>query len=233
MYRFTSLLLFPALLMLFFIMAGCGNENANTAAEEKTSTEKPNTEEVTKKKEEKVILFFGNSLTAGLGLKEEETFTYIIDQRLDSLGVPYTVVNAGLSGETSAGGLGRIEWVLQQPIDIFVLELGANDALRGIDLQSTRENLSGILDNVKEQYPEADLIVAGMLAPPNMGPEYTEEFKSIFPALAKEYNAGLIPFLLDGVAGDPAMNQEDGIHPNAKGEKVVVENIWPVLEEYL
>jgi acyl-CoA thioesterase-1 len=233
MYRFTSLLLFPALLMLFFIMAGCTNENANTAAEEKTSTEKPNTEEVTKKKEEKVILFFGNSLTAGLGLKEEETFTYIIDQRLDSLGVPYTVVNAGLSGETSAGGLGRVEWVLQQPIDIFVLELGANDALRGIDLQSTRENLSGILDNVKEQYPEADLIVAGMLAPPNMGPEYTEEFKSIFPALAKEYNAGLIPFLLDGVAGNPAMNQEDGIHPNAKGEKVVVENIWPVLEEYL
>lgn len=231
--RHISQTVFSILLASFFMLTGCGSEATKEETKESPDTTTMVNEENTSKKEEKVILFFGNSLTAGLGLEEEQTFTYIIDQRLDSLGVPYTVVNAGLSGETSAGGLGRIDWVLQQRIDIFVLELGANDALRGIDLKSTKANLRGILSKVNKKYPEADLIVAGMLAPPNMGPEYTEEFKAIYPALAKEYNAGLIPFLLEGVAGNPDMNQDDGIHPNAKGEKILVKNIWPVLEEYL
>jgi acyl-CoA thioesterase-1 len=210
----------------------CGNEveKQEASASETTSTEDSSEE---KQSNERVILFFGNSLTAGYGLEEDESFTHIIDERIDSFNLPYTVVNAGLSGETTAGGLGRIDWVLQQQVDIFVLELGANDALRGIDLKSTRENLKGILDKVKKANSDVDIIIAGMLAPPNMGKEYTDEFKSIFSDLAKEYNAGLIPFLLDGVGGVPEMNQDDGIHPNAKGEKIVAENIWVVLEEYL
>ena len=231
MFRFSPFLKIAFAAGAFLLLQSCGGEAAKNDTPQTSSNQEEAT--VNTNSKERTILFFGNSLTAGLGLPDDQTFTYIIDQRLDSLGVPYTVVNAGLSGETSAGGLGRVDWVLQQPVDIFVLELGANDALRGIELNSTRENLRGILQKVKEKYPDADLIVAGMLAPPNMGAAYSEEFKSIYPALAKEFNAGLIPFLLDGVGGIPEMNQQDGIHPNAAGEKIVVENIWPVLEEYL
>ncbi|MCB0663031.1 MAG: arylesterase [Saprospiraceae bacterium] len=231
MFRFSPFLKIAFAAGAFLLLQSCGDEAAKNDTPQTSSNQEEAT--VNTNSKERTILFFGNSLTAGLGLPDDQTFTYIIDQRLDSLGVPYTVVNAGLSGETSAGGLGRVDWVLQQPVDIFVLELGANDALRGIELNSTRENLRGILQKVKEKYPDADLIVAGMLAPPNMGAAYSEEFKSIYPALAKEFNAGLIPFLLDGVGGIPEMNQQDGIHPNAAGEKIVVENIWPVLEEYL
>jgi acyl-CoA thioesterase-1 len=181
----------------------------------------------------KVILFYGNSLTAGMGLDPEQAFPHLIQEKINKLGKDYRVVNAGLSGETSAGGLSRIDWVLQQKIDIFVLELGANDGLRGLPLESTRQNLQGIIDKVKQKYPEARVLIAGMMVPPNMGADYTSEFVKIFPELAKNNNAKLIPFLLDGVAGNPDLNLPDGIHPNAEGHQIVADNVWKILKSLL
>ncbi|MBL7471427.1 arylesterase [Robertkochia sp. 1368] len=177
----------------------------------------------------KTILFFGNSLTAGMGLDTEEAFPALVQDRLDSLQLGYKVINAGLSGDTTASGLSRLDWVLEGEVDIFILELGANDGLRGIPLTETRKNLQTMIDKVKAKYPEATIILAGMQMPPNLGPEYTTTFKNIYPELAKENNLPLIPFLLDGVAGDPSLNQEDGIHPTAEGQKVLMENVWEVL----
>ena len=184
-------------------------------------------------KKRKTVLFFGDSLTAGFGLDEDESFSALIQNRIDSLGLAYEVINAGLSGETTAGGKGRIAWVLNQPIDIFVLELGANDMLRGLDLDETIKNLKNIVEVYRDKNPDGKVIIAGMQAPPNMGNTYTTRFKGIFEELAKEYEAGLIPFLLDGVAGIPSLNLEDGKHPTAEGQKVVRENVWKVLKPYL
>ncbi len=184
-------------------------------------------------KDTKTILFFGNSLTAGYGLSTEQAFPNLIQHKIDILELDYKVVNAGLSGETSAGGLNRIGWILSQPVDIFILELGANDGLRGLPLEQTRKNLQGILDKVKAKYPESEIIIAGMMVPPNMGERYGKEFLKIFPDLASENKAGLIPFLLDGVGGSRDLNLPDGIHPNVDGHKIVAENVWNVLEELL
>lgn len=181
----------------------------------------------------KTIVFFGNSLTAGYGLDEDQSFPALIQKKLDSLAWPYTVVNAGLSGETSAGGNSRIDWVLNQDMHVFVLELGANDALRGLDVQATQENLRSILHKVRSRHPDIPVVIAGMLAPPNLGPAYTKAFKENYVVLAAEFKAGLVPFLLERVAADPALNQADGIHPTAEGAKLVAENVWSVLKDYL
>jgi acyl-CoA thioesterase-1 len=185
------------------------------------------------KKEVKTILFFGNSLTAGYGLDEEQAFPALIQQRIDSLKLPYVVINAGLSGETTSGGNNRIEWVLKQKVDVFVLELGANDVLRGLDLKETEANLKQILEKVKKSNPSVKILLAGMQAPSNMGNEYTRRFAAIFPALAKQYNAGLIPFLLENVATVSSLNLTDGKHPNAKGQLIVRENVWKELVKLL
>ena len=180
------------------------------------------------------ILFFGNSLTAGYGLNSmDEAFPALIAHRIDSLHLPYTVVNAGLSGETSAGGKSRIGWVLKQPVSIFVLELGANDGLRGIPLAGTNANLQAILDSVKARYPSAQLVLAGMQIPPSMGADYSIAFRAIFPKLAAANHAALIPFLLQNVGGIPQLNQGDGIHPTAEGHQLVAENVWQVLAPLL
>jgi acyl-CoA thioesterase-1 len=175
------------------------------------------------------ILFFGNSLTAGMGLDPDKSFPALIQERIDSLGLGYTVINAGLSGETTASGESRIDWLLNQKIAIFILELGANDGLRGIPLSETRENLQAIIDAVKNKNPETLIILAGMQIPPNMGPEYTSEFSAIFPDLAEKNKAYLIPFLLEDVAGVPELNQADGIHPTEDGQKIVADNVWEIL----
>jgi len=195
------------------------------------TTKSTNTKE--EKSDVKHILFFGNSLTAGYGLDENESFPALIQQRLDSLGLKYIAINAGLSGETTSGGKNRIDWVLKQKVDIFFLELGANDVLRGLDLKETEANLRAILDKVKTSNPDVKLIIAGMQAPPNMGNDYTKRFAGIYPKLAKEYQALLIPFLLENVATIPELNLEDGKHPNAKGQYLVRENVWKVLKEVL
>ena len=182
---------------------------------------------------QKTVLFFGNSLTAGMGLDPNHAFPNLIQEKLRALEKDYLVVNAGLSGETSAGGLNRIDWVLNQQVDIFVLELGANDGLRGLPLESTRENLQGILDKVKQKYSKVKIVIAGMMVPPNMGQDYSKEFVKIYPDLAKNNKAELIPFLLDGVAGNPDLNLPDGIHPNNEGQQIVADNVWKVLKNLL
>jgi acyl-CoA thioesterase-1 len=179
------------------------------------------------------ILFFGDSLTAGYGLSTEEAFPALIEKQLVKKGKKVTVVNAGLSGETSAGGLSRIDWILKQPVEIFVLELGANDALRGLPLDQTRKNLQAIIDKVKTKYPKTKIVLAGMMVPPNLGNEYTNQFQKMFPDLAKKNNATLIPFLLQGVAGDEKLNQADGIHPTAEGHKIVATTVSKIIEPLL
>jgi len=181
----------------------------------------------------KVILFYGDSLTAGYGLSTDDAFPAVIEKTLNKKGKATKVVNAGLSGETSAGGLNRLDWVLKQPIDLFVLELGANDGLRGLPLDQTQKNLQAIIDKVKTKYPKTKIVIAGMLVPPNMGPDYTASFRKIFPDLAKKNNASLIPFLLQNVAGDEKLNLADGIHPNVDGHKIVAENVLKVIEPLL
>lgn len=179
------------------------------------------------------IVFFGNSLTAGYGLDEEYSFPSLIQRRLDSLGLAYRAVNAGLSGETSAGGLTRIDWVMRQPIAVFVLELGGNDALRGFDLQTTRTNLQAIIDKVKAKYPAAKIVIAGMEAPPNLGKAYADGFRQIYQDLAQQNQAERIPFLLENVGGIPELNLPDRIHPNQEGQVIVANNVWRVLERVL
>jgi len=181
----------------------------------------------------KTILFFGNSLTAGYGIDPEESFAGRIQTRLDSLKKEFRVINGGLSGETTAGGLSRLDWFLEEEPYLFVLELGGNDGLRGIALTETKKNLLAIVDKVQAKYPNTKIILAGMQIPPNMGQEYTEEFKAIYPAVAKEKNIELIPFLLEGVAGNPDLNLPDGIHPTKEGHRIVMETLWPYISKAL
>lgn len=176
------------------------------------------------------IVFFGTSLTAGLGVDQEEAYPALIQQRFDSMGLSVTVVNAGISGETSAAGLRRIDWILRQPVSVLVLELGANDALRGLELKAAKENLQEIINRTRAKYPEVRIVVAGMQAPPNLGRRYTEEFSQMFVDLARANGAALVPFLLEGVGGHAELNQPDGIHPNERGHQIVANNVWKVLE---
>jgi acyl-CoA thioesterase-1 len=177
-----------------------------------------------------IILFLGTSLTAGYGIGADYAYPALIQQKLDSLDYPMRVINAGLSGETSAGGLRRIDWSLQQPIEVLVLELGANDGLRGLPVASLRRNLSEIIERTQKRYPDAAIIIAGMEAPPNLGGPYTTEFRNVFREVADKYDATLLPFLLEGVAAVPDLNQEDGIHPNVEGQQRVAANVWQVLQ---
>jgi acyl-CoA thioesterase-1 len=204
------------------------NDQAKTAV---TTDDVPSkTTPVNKKKR---IIFFGDSLTAGYGLEEQDAYPSLIQQMLDSLGFAYQSVNAGLSGETSAGGVNRVGWVAEQPMDIFVLELGGNDVLRGFDLATTKTNLQTIIDKVKTKYPDIKLVIAGMEAPPNMGEAYANEFRKIFRQLAEDNDAALIPFLLVDVGGIPELNLADRIHPNEEGHKIVAQNVWTVIEPLL
>lgn len=225
-------MIYKSLLMtsVLLLALSCGD---NAPAVKRPATVEKESTEVQERTDEKVIVFFGNSLTAGYGLEEGQDFPALIQERLDSLGMNYAVVNAGLSGETTAGGVNRIDWILRQPMDVFVLELGANDMLRGHDLSSTRANLKMIMDKVLAKNPKIQLVLAGMKAPPNLGEDYTTEFAQIYRDLSKEYNAALIPFLLDKVAGQPTLNLKDGIHPNALGQHVVRDNVWAVLQPLL
>lgn len=180
------------------------------------------------------VVFLGTSLTAGYGLDEDQAYPALIQQRIDSLGLPFRVVNAGVSGETSAGGLRRIDWLLSQPVAVLVLELGANDGLRGQDVEAMRANLQAIIERTREAHPDAAIVVAGMESPPNMGRAYTGAFRAVFPEIARANDATLIPFLLEDVAAVPELNQTDGIHPTAEGQRIVAETVWrhlaPVLE---
>ena len=183
--------------------------------------------------ETKRIVFLGDSLTAGLGVQPSEAFPALVAEKVRAAGLPFEVENAGLSGDTSAGGLRRIDWLLQRPIDLLVLELGANDGLRGLDLKSMKTNLQTIIDKTKSKNPGVRIVLAGMEVPPNLGAEYASGFQRVFAELAKENNATLIPFLLEGVGGHRELNQADTIHPSPAGHRIIAELVWRTLEPIL
>ena len=183
--------------------------------------------------EPQTILFFGDSLTAAYGLDVSEGYPAIIEAKIKEAGLEWDVFVGAVSGDTSAGGLSRINWMLQRKVDLFVLALGANDGLRGTDTAATYTNLQKIIDRVRTKYPDVKIVIAGLLMPPSHGAAYQEKFAAIFPTLAEENDAALIPFLLEGVAGVRSLNLPDGIHPTAEGQKILAENVWKVLEPLL
>lgn len=213
------------------LMIGCqeGERNVAPSAQEATGSapdrapgRRPST-----------VLFVGTSLTAGLGLAQEDAYPALVQEKIDSAGLPFRVVNAGVSGETSAGALRRVDWLLRQPFEVLVLETGANDMLRGTDLDSTRANIQSIIDRVRAERPGVRIVLAGMLAPPNLGRGYANRFGELYPALAERNDLPLVPFLLEDVGGVREMNQGDGIHPNEEGARLLARNVWTVLEPVL
>ncbi|SHN17012.1 acyl-CoA thioesterase-1 [Cyclobacterium lianum] len=218
---FSLFRLYLLLLLLGFSCSQKKNQESTTAIANP---------EVEDQRERKTVLFFGNSLTAGYGIEEDEAFPALIQTRLDSLDLDYRVINGGLSGETTASGLSRLDWFLEEKPEIFVLELGGNDGLRGIPLEETEKNLREIIRSVKNKYPETKILLAGMQIPPNMGQSYTDQFQGMYAKIAEEEGVTLIPFLLEGVAGDPDLNLPDGIHPTAEGHQLVAATVWEYLE---
>jgi acyl-CoA thioesterase-1 len=183
--------------------------------------------------EPKTILFLGDSITAGYGLESSQAYPALIQDKIDAKRWQFKVINAGQSGDTSAGGLSRMDWILKNRVDVLVLELGGNDGLRGLPVETTRKNLQAIIDRTRAKYPPAKIILAGMMVPPNMGRDYGQKFEAIFRDLAKKNKAALIPFVLEGVGGVRDLNLGDGIHPTAKGQEIVANNVWKVLEPIL
>ncbi len=181
----------------------------------------------------RTILFLGTSLTAGLGLDPDSAYPQRIQRKIDAAALPYQVVNAGVSGETSAGLLRRLDWVLKQPAEVIVVETGANDGLRGLPITATSATIGSVLDRIRRERPAATLLLVQMEAPPNMGQDYTRAFRAMFPTLAREHGATLLPFLLENVAGRTNLNQSDGIHPNNAGERIVTDNVWRALQPVL
>ncbi|OKS87134.1 arylesterase [Mucilaginibacter polytrichastri] len=223
-----------AAILLSLLVISCGDKKTakNTLAD--TLANKADLAGQTTPTSTKTILVFGDSLTAGYGLDDpSDAFPGVIKAKIDSLKLPYAVINSGVSGETSAGGLSRIDWVLKQKPDIFLLELGANDGLRGNSVAQTITNLQAIIDKVKAKYPDAKIILLGMQVPPSMGQQYVNDFKKMYPDLAAKNHIGLVPFLLENVGGITKLNQADGIHPNPTGAKIVAENVWKVLQPEL
>jgi acyl-CoA thioesterase I len=215
---------------MLILFCACSSDNKRAAEYDAAKTAKTSEESTGKKKS---IVFFGNSITAGYGLQLSEAFPALIQHKIDSLQLPYTAINAGVSGETSADGVARIDWILRQPVDIFVLELGGNDGLRGIPVSETKKNLQLIMDKVKAKNPSCQIVLAGMQIPPNMGKRYTDEFRNMYPELAKKNDVRLIPFLLEGVGGEARLNLDDGIHPTAEGHAILAQNVWSVLAPML
>ena len=179
------------------------------------------------------ILFLGDSITAGYGLEPAQAYPALIQNKIDAKRWPFKVINAGQSGDTTAGGLSRMDWLLRSPIDVLVLELGGNDGLRGLPAATTRKNLQAIIDRTREKYPDAKIVLAGMRVPPNMGRDYAKQFDAIFADIAKKNKAALVPFVLEGVGGVAALNLPDGMHPTAKGHEIVAANVWKGLEPIL
>ncbi len=211
-------------LLLVSMSLGCANERSQQVETNESTDTAPTSEK-------KLILFFGNSLTAGYGIDEEDAFPGLVAQRIDSLGLNYRVINAGLSGETTASGLSRLDWFLEEEPAIFFLELGGNDGLRGIAVEETKKNLKNMIQMVNSRYPNTCIILAGMQIPPNMGQAYTASFERIYPEISQEENVTLVPFLLEGVAGEKELNLPDGIHPTEAGHQLVFATIWPFIQD--
>jgi acyl-CoA thioesterase-1 len=222
---------FKVAILLLVLLSSCGNNQTQDSREHSNAASAKDSLAVKETPvKDQNILFFGTSLTAGYGLDPSEAYPALIQKKIDALDLPYKVINAGLSGETSAAGNSRIDWLLKQPVAVFVLELGANDGLRGIAVSETTTNLQAIIDKVKTKYPDARLVLSGMEVPPNMGAAYANDFREMFKKLAKKNNMTFVPFLLEGVGGVPELNQHDGIHPTAEGQKILAENVWQHLK---
>ncbi len=230
--------LYGAFLWSVLLLSACGEATENEVGPEPngaTTTHESTAKPSDVSMRQGTILFLGNSLSAGLGVRSNEAFPSLIQQRIDSLGWRFRVVNAGVSGDTSSGGLSRLEWLLRDTVDVLVLELGANDGLRGIPPDAMRDNLSEIIDRTRARYPSVEILLAGMRMPPNLGQDYARAFEQVYVELAREKDVHLIPFLLEGVGGVRAMNQQDGIHPTAEGHRIIAQTVWtylsPLLEE--
>jgi acyl-CoA thioesterase I len=205
-------------------LSGCGQTpQAKSQAAGRTSSDA----------DRPTLMFLGTSLTAGLGLTPEQAYPALIQRKIDSAGLNYTVVNAGVSGETSAGARNRIDWLLQRPVGVLVVETGANDGLRGLPADSLRANIKAILERAGRIRPAPKLVLLGMRIPRNYGVVYSDQFRAVYPELAREYGATLVPFLLEGVGGVATLNQPDGVHPTAEGQKKMAETVWRVLEPVL
>jgi acyl-CoA thioesterase-1 len=213
-------------LMSVVVLLACGGDRARPGSRDTVSTgDAPDGRGA--------IVFLGTSLTAGLGVDPSEAWPALIQEKLDSADLPYRTQNAGISGETSAGALERLDWVLQQPMDVLVVETGANDGLRGLPVEALRANLDSILTRVERHDPTIKLVVVGMEAPPNMGARYTRAFRAVYPEMAEKHRALLVPFLLEGVGGVDSLNTADGIHPNRSGHRIIAESVWEVLGSQL
>jgi acyl-CoA thioesterase-1 len=218
------------------LILGCGGDKKKNTKQEETIPEQTEPSKLTEASENstETILCFGDSITAGYGLEDSnDAFPALLQEKIDSLDLNYVVVNSGLSGETTAGGKSRIDWVLNQDIDIFLLELGANDGLRGVPLSETRANLQAIINTVEEKSPNTKIILAGMQLPPNMGQKYTTEFRELYAEIAEANDLAFIPFILKDVGGIAELNQSDGIHPTVEGHKIVANTVWEVLKPML
>ncbi|WP_047546140.1 arylesterase [Psychroserpens sp. Hel_I_66] len=219
-------------IILAVLLFSCGNGNSKQTTETTENADNSENKEQTETASTttKTILCFGDSITAGYGLDDtDDAYPALLQEKIDALGLNYTVINSGLSGETTAGGKSRIDWILKQDIAIFLLELGANDGLRGVALSETRANLQAIIDVVKQKSEDTKIILAGMQLPPNMGQDYTTEFKDMYSELAEKNDLEFIPFILKDVGGIAELNQNDGIHPTEKGHKIVANTVWEVL----
>jgi acyl-CoA thioesterase-1 len=213
--------------------AGCGPGGPAPASPAPRAPSPAYAPAVTPSPDRPVILCVGTSLTAGYGLDPDDAWPAVLQQKVDAAELPYRVVNAGVSGETSAGAVRRMDWLLRQPVAVFVLETGANDMLRGQDAGATRANVDAILARAAQQQPPPKLVVLGMRATPNLGSDYVRRFAPIYPELAKKHGAVLVPFVLEGVAGIPRLNQADGVHPTAEGQRMIGETVWKTLEPLL
>jgi len=235
--------LYLLLLGCVLVLAGCGTESSNSSSSapaaapsgSSTSADSAATPPPSSTATDDAIrvLVLGNSIAAGSGVDPEEAFPARLQERVDSLGWNVNIVNGGVSGETTAGGLRRLNWLLRQPVDVLIVELGGNDGLRGTDLDATRENLQAIIDKARAEYPNVRIVLAGMQLPPNLGPDYTQRFRALYPDLAKANDVGLIPFLLEDVGGVDSLMQSDGIHPTAEGQRIVADNVWETLKPVL
>ncbi len=220
--------------MMAILLCSCGDAKTEKTFQDEASSTKQTVDTLVTKVTGKTILVFGDSVTAGYGLDDSnDAYPALLQQTIDSLDLNYTVINSGVSGETSAGGKSRIDWVIKQTPSIFLLELGANDGLRGVALSETHSNLQAIIDVVQEKSPNTTIILAGMELPPNMGLDYTTEFRQLFAELAKKNDLLFIPFILKDVGGIAELNQSDGIHPNVDGHRIVANTVWEVLEPLL
>ncbi len=216
-------------------IAGCDRDGAAARADQRAAARESATGSAAPARAAaKRILVVGTSLTAGFGLDDpDRAYPADLARKIDSAGLNYEVVNAGVSGETSAGALRRMDWLLAQPVDVFVLETGANDGLRGLTVDAMKANIQAIIDRVRAAHPRAQILLIGMEAPPNLGRDYTRRFRTAFADLARTNRVSFLPFLLTGVAGVDSLNQADGIHPNARGAQIVADNVWTVLRPML